>query len=150
MSNPEYLHGHALIWLNTPGGESIDYNSTPFKIENIEESRDIFEISRVRASNDNIKFNLKSKEDANNIIILFSNYPKSWMIEELKIRKLGQDDTIPIRIKYIPVDKIERRVKIHIFTEDGSYHTVEELVLKRENKIEKIMNDIFDFFLKIL
>ena len=104
----------------------------------------------MRASEDHIKFDIKSKENIKNIIILFSDYPESWIVEQKKIENLDKNDAIPINIKYIPADWSDKEIRIHIFTKDGNFYKTEQLILKKETRIEKIINDVLDFLKRIL
>jgi len=131
------------------GGEFINHEGIPFEIENITTKESIFEVSRIRADGNFIKFDLKGKKDAKNTLIFFSNYPKSWIIEENKIDSLEKGNKIPVKIKYIPVSsQVNNDIKIHVFSEDGNFYTIENVALKEETGIKKLVNSFLDFLVK--
>jgi len=132
------------------GGEILDHDNTTFEIKNTKNPEDIFEIKRLRAYEDYIKFDIKSKKNVNNIIIMFSDYPKSWIIEQKKIESLKKNNRFPVKIKYIPVSWIDKEIRIHIFTEDGNFYKTENIILKNESGIKRLFNSILDFLLSFI
>jgi hypothetical protein len=132
------------------GGEALDYGNISFKIENTGNSKDIFQVSRPRASENYIKFDLKAEEDVENIAVFFSGFPKSWIVEQSKIKSLKKDDKAPIKVDYFPVPWSKLNLRIHIFSENGKFYSVRDIELKKQNKFQVFFNNILDFFVGLI
>jgi len=131
------------------GGNILDYKNFSFKMTDAETPKNIFEIKRLRASDKQIKFSIKSLEDCKNIVILFSGYPESWIVEENIIGSLTKNNLTPITINYIPIEWENKKMIVHIFSEDGKYFMTKEIMLEREYLFKKVINNILDFFEEI-
>ena len=132
------------------GGKILDYGNKSFEITGTNNPKDMFEIKRFRASGEYIRFEVKSNEDAKDLVIFFSDFPQSWIVEENNIEKLNKDRKIPVKIKYIPTEKTEEGITLHIFTTDGDYYTSEKFTLKEDVGFKRIFNDAYDFILRLL
>jgi len=132
------------------GGEILDYGNVSFKIENIGSPKDIFKISRVRASEDYIKFDLESKEEVKDVIVFFSGFPKSWIVEQSKVKSLKRGNKIPIKVNYDPVPWSNIKLRIHIFSEDGKFYSEREVELKKQTIVQRWYNNILDLLVKLI
>ena len=131
------------------GGEVLDYDNVTFEVDDVKPHEDNFEINRLRVSGDYIKFDVECKEDTDNVVIIFSDYPKSWIIEQKNIERLEKNNKSPIKIKYIPISPLDKEISIHVFTDDGNFYKTEKITLKKEAMLNGIINNILDFFIGI-
>jgi hypothetical protein len=131
------------------GGEILDYKDVAFRINQVQKTKDIFEIDRVRFSEDHIKFDIVAEDTVKDVVVIFSDAPKSWIIEQEKIDFLKKKNKEPIKVSYDPVSTSNKYLTVNLFTIDGNFLKSNRIAIKPENNIEKFFNNILDFFLSV-
>ncbi|MBD3155773.1 MAG: hypothetical protein GF368_03905 [Candidatus Aenigmarchaeota archaeon] len=131
------------------GGEILEYGNISFEVADKKETKDTFKVRRVRKSGDFLKFDVKSEEEVNKIIILFSGYPKSWIIEQEALGNLEINNWEPVNLKYYPTPWPENEILLHVFTEEGNFHKRTQVSLEEVNDIGRFLHNLLDILLRL-
>lgn len=130
------------------GNEIIESNKTEIKINEILEQEDIFEVKNFRTYENYIVFDLLSKKDVKNVIIIPYNYPLGWIFEQKKLESVNYLKTV--KINFYPTIWKPTKITLAILTEDGKYFSEKTLEMKKEEGILRIFFNIFDSLRLIL
>lgn len=120
------------------GNEIKKIKPIKFEIKPTEKTpEDIFEILDFRTYDEEVKLLIKTNKTFENVVIVPSDYPNDWIFEQTKIDKLESGNVKIISLRFQPSLWKEDDVTIHVFTEDGEYHTIRSFELKKETTFWK-------------
>lgn len=88
---------------------------------------------------DRITFFIKSDKDLRNILIVPSNYPTGWIVNQKILERVKSNVLNYVEIEYYPSIWKKDTLTIFVLTEDGKYYGYSSFELKKANKMEEIM-----------
>ena len=115
------------------GNEIKEYKKVDFIVSKIKDSEDIFEITKFRTYDDFVIFDIKSKENANNVVIIPSGYTTSWIFEQKVIEDLAANVSKTVLINYYPGPWMPSSLELSVISDKGKYYSADSLEM---NKIE--------------
>lgn len=125
------------------GNEIIENEKSEFQVETLS-SEDSFEITSFRTYDDHVIFDIKSKNDAKNVIIVPSNYPLGWIFEQKTIDFMKKDSIKTVSINYYPTVWESKSLKLIITSNSGKYYSEKTLEMKKDTGIMEIFYSILD------
>jgi hypothetical protein len=111
---------------------------------------DIFEINNFRTYDNYVIFDVKSKKDAKNVIIIPSKYVSGWIFEQKTIDSIKKDSIKTVKINYYPTLWKPTTLKLSIVAENGKYYSEKDLEMKKEEGIIGMIYSILDSLKAIL
>lgn len=132
------------------GDEILESDEIQFEVKNIPIPEAAFEIKRFRTYDNYIKFDLKSTESVTDVIIIPSDYPMGWIVEQTKIESIDKNYVKRVVIPYEPSLWESTEITINIATEDGKYFTSKSFALERETGILEYIHYITDGIMNFL
>ncbi len=128
--------------------EIRELKSFNFQVKKINPSNNTFNIKDIKTYEEEIEFNLISKNNLENILIIPTNCPLGWICEQKKIEKIKQNEPVEIKLFYKPGLWKENQITINILTEDGKFIKAENFNLKRESTFNQFIHDFIKLFRK--
>jgi hypothetical protein len=98
-------------------------------------SENVFEITNFRTYDNFIVFDLKSNQDAKNVVVIPTNMPIGWIFEQKKIDSLNRGATKNIVIQYYPSVWTLKNVTLMIASDEGRYYSEKTFELSKETGI---------------
>ncbi len=132
------------------GDEIVESDDIQFEVKDVPIPEDVFEIKRFRTYETYMKFDLKSSESANNVIIIPSGYPMGWIVEQTKIESINKNDVTRVVIPYKPSLWESAEITISVVTEDSKYFTTKSFALEKETGSLEYIYYIMDSILNLL
>jgi hypothetical protein len=126
------------------GNEILDHEKIEVEIKNSSIPEDVFEIKNFRTYNNFVIFDLKSKKDVNNVILMPYRYQKSWIFEQSKINFLEKNNEKLVVLNYYPTLWTESHLTLFIVSNDGKYVTQQILPLEKESGLRWFIHYIID------
>jgi hypothetical protein len=126
------------------GREVADYATSQIEIKNTQATKDIFKIENFKTYDDYIRFDIKTNQSLNNILIIPSGYITNWVFEQRRIEKIDKYRRTEVVIPYEPTVWIPSQVTIEIVTEDGKYYASRSFELQREVGVWKYVGPVID------
>lgn len=105
---------------------------------------DIFDIENFRTYNDYVIFDVKSKKDATNVIIMPHDFPLGWVFEQKKIDIINKGVEKTVVIKYQSAVWTLGKIAILVASDEGKYYTEKTFELKKETGVEWFVHYIID------
>jgi mRNA-degrading endonuclease HigB of HigAB toxin-antitoxin module len=126
------------------GNEIVENNKTEFQVNETLKPEDVFEINNFRTYDNYVIFDIKSKKDAKNVIIIPYKYVSGWIFEQKTIENIKKDSIKTIKIPYYPTVWKPSNITLAIVAETGRYYSEKTLEMKKEEGILKIIYNILD------
>jgi hypothetical protein len=126
------------------GNEIIESEEKEFQIDKILVPEDTFEIMNFRTYDDYVIFDIKSKKDAKDVMVIPSNYPLGWIFEQKTIDFIRKDSMKTVLINYYPTVWEPKSLKLMIVGENGNCYMEKTLEMKKEEGIIKLFYDVLD------
>jgi hypothetical protein len=126
------------------GNEIIENEKRDFQIEDSLEPEDIFLIESFRTYDDHVVFDVVSKKDVKNVIILPSDYVSGWIFEQKTIENIKKDVINTVSIKYQPTVWKPTNLKISVMAENGKFYSEKTVEMKKEQGITGLIYNILD------
>jgi hypothetical protein len=142
--NPS-IKGNFSARIRTYYANEISEKNFNLSINNDVITNNPFKFLKVRVYENEIRIFLTSNEDLKNVIIDFSNYPISWIIEQKKI-DIRKDEIAKVEVNYKPDLWFEKSVKVTIFTEDGKNFGEYEFTLKKDPEWKRVIDFLIPIF----
>ena len=131
------------------GNEIIENEKEEFQIKNPLEPEDVFIIENFRTYDDRVVFDIISKKDVENLIIIPSGYVSGWIFEQKTVESVKKDFIKTISIDYQPTVWKPTNLKIAVVAENGKFYSEKIVEMKKERGIMNLIYRILDN-LKIL
>ena len=126
------------------GNEIMEYGKFELRINRNLEPEDIFEIKNFRTYDDYIIFDVQSKEDLNNLIVMPNKYPLGWIFEQKEITNITKDIPKTVVINYYPSLWIPSNASLAIAAGKGKYYTEKTLEMKKNEGLVGLFYYIID------
>lgn len=116
--------------------KSFTVNHTP--------GRDVFTISGLRVTDQEIRFTITASEPASGILVL-PHSPTGWIIAQIRAGDIAQPGgSVQVILPYETDLFTERPIAITLVTEDGRLRHDEQLLLRRETGFRAIITALLD------
>ena len=125
------------------GNEINESEKDEFQVETLK-SEDVFEITSFRTYDDHVVFDIRSKNDAKNVIIIPSKYSLGWIFEQKTLDYLKKDSIKTVSINYHPTVWESKSLKLAIASNNGNYYSEKTVEMKKEEGILGIIYSILD------
>ena len=126
------------------GNEIFESEKKEFQVNEALVPEDNFEIMNFRTYDDHIIFDLKSKNDAKNIIVIPSKYVLGWIFEQKTIDYMKKGSVKAVSINYYPTFFEPKDLKLAVVAENGKYYSEKTLEMRKEQGIIRIFHSILD------
>lgn len=126
------------------GNEIAESEEKEFEIKETLDYEDVFEINNFRTYDNKVIFDVKSKKDVKNVIIIPYSYVSGWIFEQKSIESIRKDVIKPVSIDYYPSVWIPSTLKLAIVAENGKYYSEKTVEMKKEEGILKMFNNLLD------
>lgn len=126
------------------GNEIVENNKTEFQIDETLIPEDVFEIYNFRTYDNYVIFDIKSKKDATNVIMIPYKYVSGWIFEQKTIENIKKDSIKTIKIPYYPTVWKPSNITLVITNENGKYYSEKTVEMKKETGILKVIYNILD------
>lgn len=108
-------------------------------------SENTLEISSVRVYENEIKFRVKSRVDAKNIILYPVNYPAGWIFEQEEIGGIKAGSDKAASIHYETGAFREREITLIAVSEDGRNYGTKTFLMKKETGLGRLAGQFRDW-----
>lgn len=132
------------------GNEIIENEKKEFQVNETLIPEDVFEIYNFRTYDNYVIFDIKSKKDVKNVIIIPSKYISGWIFEQKTIESIKKDSIKTLKINYYPTLWKPTTLKLSIVAENGKYYSEKDLEMKKEEGIIGMIYSILDSLKVIL
>lgn len=112
------------------GNEIRDYKKIEIFLQDVE-SEDIFEIKSLRTYDDYMVFDIFSKRDVKNVVVMPSQYRLGWIFEQESIESMRANSTKTVKISYYPSVWLPSDVKILVVSDEGKYFSEESFEMEK-------------------
>lgn len=126
------------------GNEILEYKETDFEVKESVMPEDVFEIREFRTYNDFIIFDLYSKEDVDNVIVIPYKYTPGWIFEQEKLFSMKKNETKLVVIHYFPTVWGPKDLKLAIVSNEGKYYKEETLKLEKKTGVAGFIYYVID------
>lgn len=96
------------------------------------------EIISPKIYSDRITFLVKSDKDLENLMLIPSNYPRGWIIEQKRLNKIKGKVLNYVELEYYPSIWKQDTITIFVLTGDGKNYGYTTFELKKTSRIEEI------------
>jgi|GEM_PF-857394 len=107
--------------------------------------RNMFEIRDFRTYDDFVIFDIVSKEDAKDVVIIPTKFRKGWIFEQEKIRLLKKGRYNTVALKYDPGVFAKDNITISIVSDDSKLFSEKTFTLEKKKGVEWVVFYIIDF-----
>lgn len=126
------------------GNEISEYRETVFEVKKSIEHEDAFEIKEFRTYDDFVIFDLYSKRDVENLIIMPYKYTPGWIFEQKKIDSMKKNETKVVVVPYYPTVWGQKELKLVVVSNEGIYYTEKSLQLEKKTGLIGLFYYIVD------
>lgn len=126
------------------GNEIFEGEKKEFQVNETLIPEDIFEIMNFRTYDNYVIFDIKSKKDAKDVVIIPYKYVPGWIFEQKTIEFIKKDSVKTISISYYPTVWEPISLKLAIAAENGKCYSEKALEMEKEEGILKIIYNILD------
>ena len=126
------------------GNEIIEDEKREIQIKDPPEPEDVFIIENFRTYDDHVVFDIVSKNNVENVIIIPSGYVSGWIFEQKIIESIKKDMIKTISIDYQPTVWKPTNLKIAVIAEDGRFYSEKIVEMKKEQGIMNLIYSILD------
>ena len=126
------------------GNEINESETKEFQVRDALTPEDAFEISSFRTYDDHVVFDLKSKSDAKNIIIIPYKYTPGWIFEQKTIDSMKNNTVKTVSLPYSPTVWEPATLKMMIVSDYGKYYSEKTVEMKKETGIVALFYYIWD------
>lgn len=114
------------------GNEIKEVKTFDLKLDNYKQPEDVFEITGFRTYDNFIVFDVKSKMDVENVVIMPSQYRYGWVFEQESIESMSANVSKAVKINYHPTVWSPSGMSIRIVSDEGVYYSEEAFEMNRE------------------
>jgi len=148
---PFNMRGKFTIKLrNYIANEIKDLGSFQINVKDFTKAEKNIEILSPKIYKNEISLLLKSDENLENVLIIPTDYPTGWIIEQGKINKIRKNVIYDVEIKYDPSLWKKDSVTFIAVTEDGKYYGSKTFELKRACMLEEFVHNTIKFLEKVV
>jgi len=126
------------------GNEITENEKKEFQINESIEPEDVFIIENFRTYDDHVVFDIISKRDVENVIIIPSNYVSGWIFEQKTIESIKKDFIKTISLDYQPTVWKPTNLKIAVVAENGKFYSEKIVEMEKERGIMNLIYSILD------
>ena len=113
------------------GNDVKEYKKFAFSVSDSVESEDVFEIRNLRTYDDHIVFEVYSREDAKNVIVIPKQYTPGWIFEQAEIDNISGNSSEFVVLNYYPTIWRPSNISLEIVSDKGKYHTEETVEMSK-------------------
>jgi hypothetical protein len=113
------------------GNEILEYKEFEFSIGRSTKPEDNFEIKNFRTYDNFIIFDVDSKEDSHDVVIIPQQYTSGWIFEQKEIGNLTKNGSKLVVMNYYPSLWTPSNVSLAIVSDGGKYYTEGTLEMKK-------------------
>ena len=126
------------------GNEILENDKKELKINETHKPEDIFEITNYRTYDDHIIFDLKSKEDARDIVIIPYRYVTGWIFEQKAIPNMEKDSVKAVSLNYIPLIWAPANLTLAVASDNGKYYSESNIRMDKLSGLIGLIYSIYD------
>jgi len=126
------------------GNEIIESEMKGFQINETLTSEDVFDISNFRTYDNYIVFDIKSKKDVKDVVIIPYKYVPSWIFEQKTLDNIKKDSIKTVLINFYPPAWRPFNITLAIAAENGKYFSQKNFQMKKEEGLIGLFNSILD------
>jgi hypothetical protein len=126
------------------GNEIIENEKREFQIKDSLDFEDVFIIENFRTYDDHVVFDIVSKKDVENVIIIPSDYVSGWIFEQKTIENIKKDLIKTISIVYQPTVWKPTSLKIAVVAENGKFYSEKIVEMEKGQGITSLIYSILD------
>ena len=126
------------------GNEIKNYEKFGFLINKPTLPEDIFEIRNFRTYDNYVIFDIQTKEDVKDVIIMPDKYISGWIFEQKKIDNINKDNSKFVILPFYPTLWTPSNVKLAIASDNGKYYTEKTLEMKKNGGLTGFFYYIID------
>ena len=126
------------------GNEINESETKEFQVRDALIPEDVFEMSSFRTYDDHVIFDLKSKSNAQNVIIIPYKYTPGWIFEQKTIDSMKNNTVKTISLPYSPTVWEPATLKLLIVSNNGKYYSEKTVEMKKETGIVAFFYYIWD------
>jgi hypothetical protein len=126
------------------GDDVKEYKKVDLTVSDYKEPEDVFNISNFRTYDNYVVFDLSSKEDAENVVIIPQKYTPGWIFEQREIENMSQNSSKTVVLNYQPALWLPSNVSIGIASDNGKYYSERMLEMEKAGGIASLFYYIVD------
>lgn len=132
------------------GNEILEGEKTRFQISETLAPEDVFEVSNFRTYDDHVVFDIKSKKDVTNVVIIPYKYVSGWIFEQKTIDSMKKDYTKTISLNYYPTAWMPTNLTLGIVAENGKYYSESTFKMEKGSGVVSMLYSLLDSLKLIL
>jgi hypothetical protein len=126
------------------GNDVKEYRKFGFSVSNFVEAEDVFKIKDLRTYDNYIVFDVQSREDVENVIVIPNNYTPGWIFEQEEIGNMSGNSSKFVLVNYYPTIWKPSNVSLSIVSSDGRYYTEERVEIRKNEGLIGLVYYILD------
>jgi hypothetical protein len=126
------------------GDKINEYKKFGFSVTSSVEAEDVFEIQNLRTYENYIIFDIKSMEDAQNVIVIPDQYTLGWVFEQVEIDEITGNSSKIVVLNYYPTVWKPSNVTLAITSDKGKYYTEKRVELTKHDGLAGLFYYIID------
>lgn len=126
------------------GNEIIENEKKEFQVNEPLTPEDVFKIENFRTYDNHVIFDVLSKKDVENVIIIPSDYVSGWIFEQKAIENVKKDLIKTISIDYQPTVWKPTSLKIAVVAENGKFYSEKIVEMEKGQGVMNLIYSILD------
>ena len=126
------------------GDEIKEYKKVDVLVMNYVEPEDVFEVSNFRTYDDYALFDVTSRVDAENVVVVPNDYIPGWIFEQAEIGNISQNSSKLAVIKYKPSLWVPSNISLEIMSDNGKYYSEKTAEMKKEEGLAGLFYYVVD------
>jgi hypothetical protein len=126
------------------GNDVVEYKRFGFSITKSVEPEDVFEIKNLRTYDDHIIFDLDSRKEAENVIVIPTKYTPGWIFEQAEVGNISGNSSKLVVMKYYPTIWKPSNTTLAIVSDKGTYYTEETVEMSKNEGLVGLFYFIVD------
>ena len=114
------------------GNDIKEYKNFGFSITNTAEAENVFEIKNFRTYENYVIFDVQSREDAKDVIVMPKQYTPGWIFEQTEIDEIPANTSKMVVLNYYSTVWRPSNVTFEIVSDKGNYYTEETVKMSKD------------------
>jgi len=126
------------------GNEIKEYKKFGFSVSEYVTPKDVFDIKYLRTYDNYIIFDVKSKEDVNNLRVIPNEYTSGWIFEQKEIGNIYGNRSKLVVLNYYPTLWKPSNVSLILVSGEGNYYTEKRVEMMKVGGLTGLFYYVID------
>jgi hypothetical protein len=126
------------------GNEMVENEKKVFQVSESLNPEDVFEIKNFRTYDNSVVFDVISKKDVSEAVVIPYGYVPGWIFEQGIVENIKEGLIKTVTINYYPTVWKPADLKLSIIAENGKYFSEKTMKMEKEEGLAKLFYNILD------